>query len=188
MAETLSAASRLCNACGMCCDGTLFHYVRLQPRDSAPALAALGLKLKRKRKHDHIIQPCPAYRDSKCSIYLDRPERCRLFECRQIKRVASDEITEADAAAKIREALDRRAEIRELFERCGESKPKGPLSVRFQKIEAEPQSGHGPETEALRLRLKREMGEFEALLDANFRIDLEQPSESQNGAEPQGTQ
>ena len=178
MSETLSAASRLCNACGMCCDGTLFHYVRLQPRDSARALAALGLKLKRKRKHDHIIQPCPAYRDSTCSIYPDRPERCRLFECRQIKRLASGEINESDAAAKIREALDRLAQIHELFERSGESNPKGALTVRYEKVAAEPLSGLGPEVEALRLRLKKEMDEFEALLDAHFRIDPEQTSES----------
>ena len=177
MSDTLSAASRLCNACGMCCDGTLFHYVRLQPRDSAPALAALGLKLKRKRKHDHIIQPCPAYRNSKCAIYADRPERCRLFECRQIKRVISAEVTEVDAAAKIREALDRRAQIHEMFERCGESNPKGPLTVRYEKIAAELLSGHGPDAEALRLRLRREMDEFEALLDADFRVHLEQSPE-----------
>ena len=30
-----SAASRLCTACGMCCNGVMFHTVRLQPRDLA---------------------------------------------------------------------------------------------------------------------------------------------------------
>jgi cell division initiation protein len=52
-----------------------------------------GLKLKRKNRQDYILQPCPAYRDAQCSIYLQRPERCRLFECQQLKRVASGAIT-----------------------------------------------------------------------------------------------
>jgi Fe-S-cluster containining protein len=155
----------------MCCDGTMFHHVRLQPRDSAKALAALGLKLKRKRKHDHIIQPCPAYRGSQCSIYLDRPERCRLFECRQIRRVAAGEITEAAAAEKIRDALKRSAHIHGLFARLGETNSKGPLTTRYEKVIAEPLD---PVTEAdaiaLRAELQQAMEEFEALLESDFRV------------------
>ena len=47
--EISAAAAHLCAACGLCCNGVMFHTVKLQPNDSAPALAALGLKLKRKQ-------------------------------------------------------------------------------------------------------------------------------------------
>jgi hypothetical protein len=170
MSDAASAAFRLCAACGMCCDGTIFHHVRLQPRDSAKALAALGLKLKRKRKHDHILQPCPAHRECRCAIYNDRPQRCRLFECKQLKRVAAGEITEADAAQKIRDALERVGRLLALFLSAGETNTKGPLTIRYEKILAalvDPAAE--AETPELRAELIREMEEFEALLEKEFR-------------------
>jgi hypothetical protein len=170
MSDTDSAASRLCVACGMCCDGTIFHHVRLQPRDSAKALAALGLKLKRKRKHDHILQPCPAHQECRCSIYEARPERCRLFECKQIQAVAAFEITEAEASAKIREALDRVRGLHHLFQLAGETNSKGPLTVRYEKIVALPLDPNaGDDAVAIRARLIRKMEEFDALVEAEFR-------------------
>jgi len=170
MSAAASAASRLCAACGMCCDGTIFHHVRLQAGDSAKALAALGLKLKRKRKRDHILQPCPAHRNGQCSIYHDRPERCRLFECKQLQGVAAGEITEAEAAARIREALERVDRLLELLGLAGETNSKGPLAIRYEKILAMPLDPRsGEEAAAPRTRLIREMQEFEALVDSEFR-------------------
>jgi Fe-S-cluster containining protein len=154
----------------MCCDGTIFHYVRLQAGDSAKALAALGLKLKRKRKIDHILQPCPAHRDGQCSIYSDRPERCRLFECKQLQGVLAGEIPEAEASAKIRAALERVGRLLALFGLAGETNSKGPLAVRYEKILAmalDPAAGE--EAAALRARLIQEMQEFEALVENDFR-------------------
>src|SRR4051812_30010660 len=94
---TTSVGARLCGACGLCCNGVMFHSVRLQPNDSARELAALGLKLKRRKQQDWLLQPCPAYQDGQCSIYAQRPQRCRLFECKQLQRVKTGEITEAMA-------------------------------------------------------------------------------------------
>lgn len=169
MSDAVSAASRLCAGCGMCCDGTIFHYVRLQPSDSAKALTALGLKLKRKRKRDHLLQPCPAHRDCQCSIYNDRPERCRLFECKQLQRVAAGEITESEASGKIQEARERVKRILALLELAGETNSKGPLAIRCEKILAMPLDAAAGEEAALRARLILEMGEFEALVESEFR-------------------
>ena len=109
----------LCQACGLCCNGVMFHTVRLQPADSAKALAALGLKLKRKKGHDYILQPCPAFRGEQCSIYTARPERCRLFECRQLQRLAAGEITEAAALETIRDVQQRVAHLYALLAQAG---------------------------------------------------------------------
>jgi len=172
----------------MCCDGTIFHYVRLQPRDSAKALIALGLKLKRKRKRDHLLQPCPAHRDCQCSIYHDRPERCRLFECKQLQKVSAGEITESEASEKIQEARERVNKILALFELAGETNSKGPLTIRFEKILAMPlDSAAGGEAD-LRARLILEMGEFEALIESDFRPakveSEEEPSDPSDDTSP----
>ena len=146
----------------------MFHTVRLQPADSARELAALGLKLKRKKGQNYILQPCPAFRGSHCSIYEARPERCRLFECRQLRRVAAGEITEAMALAKIREVRRRVEEVSELLEAAGGTNVKRPLSKRCEKALAEPSSDDG--TAQLQNRLQSAMQELDALLDRDFRI------------------
>ena len=174
--EFSAAASRLCASCGMCCNGVMFHFVRLQPADSPKALAALGLKLKRKRRQDCILQPCPAYRDACCSIYEERPVRCRAFECRQLQRVAAGTITEAAAREKITEAVSLVAQAESLLRQCGATNMKHPLSKRCETAMAEPLDPSSDETVVqTRSRLSDVMRKLDDLLDQDFRID---PSES----------
>ena len=169
--ELAAAASRLCAACGLCCNGVMFHTVRLQPVDSPKGLAALGLKLKRKKGANYILQPCPAFCGTHCSIYASRPERCRLFECRQLQRVAAGEITEATALERIREVQRRVAEIDELLEKSGGTNRQRPLSKRYEKATAEPlDESADSATLELRNRLTRGMRELDALLEREFRI------------------
>jgi len=158
----------------MCCNGVMFHTVLLQPSDSAKALSALGLKLKkRKNGKNYILQPCPAFRGSHCSIYASRPERCRVFECRQLLRVAAGEITEAAALEMIRDTQRRVAEVTDLIERSvpGGTNPKKPLSKRGETAMAEPLH---PTSDAaaveLRDQLTRAMRELDELLDREFRV------------------
>ena len=170
-AEFSSTASRLCSECGMCCNGVMFHTVRMQPADSAKALTALGLKLKRKKGANYILQPCPAFRGTCCSIYDSRPERCRLFECRQLKRVASGEITEATALERIRDVQRRVGELDELLRKCGGTNTKRALSKRYEKATAEPlHESADRATVELRARLALAMRELEAILDREFRL------------------
>ena len=166
-----SAASRLCAACGLCCNGVLFHRVHVGPQDSAPALAALGLKLKRKNGRDYILQPCPAHQGSHCTVYLQRPERCRLFACRQLRRVTAGEITEAAALEKIREARQRVAHLDGLSRRADGSLRRGPLAQRCETTLAEPfDATTHPELVAQRMELARALAELDAMLDADFRL------------------
>lgn len=173
MTEDLEAtpAARLCAACGLCCNGVIFHNVRLQPRDVPPALAALGLKLKRKSRGDMILQPCPAYRDHCCSIYAQRPQRCRLFECRQLRQLATGEITEAMALEKIRGVQARAARLDVLSRRADGSARKGPLSKRCETALAEPfDATTQPELLGQREELARGLAELDAILDEDFRV------------------
>ena len=158
----------LCQACGLCCNGVMFHTVRLQPGDSAKALAALGLKLKRKKGHDYILQPCPAFRESQCSVYAARPERCRLFECRQLRRVAAGETTEAAALERIRDVQQRVENIGALLAAAGTTDAKRPLAKRCEKILAEPPADQAAIT--LRADIAHAMRELDAALDRDFRL------------------
>jgi len=182
--QAASAASRVCRACGLCCNGVIFHLVKLQPGDSPRALAALGLKLKRKQHHDYILQPCPAYRNAQCSIYHQRPERCRLFECRQLQRLAAGEITEAAALAKIGEVQRRVAELDVLSRRSDGSPRRGPLSKRCETALAEPfDATTHPELVREREALARGLGELDAMLDEHFRLPSPSASEEERGGQ-----
>lgn len=168
--ELSSTASRLCGQCGLCCNGVIFHSVKLQPADSAKDLAAGGLKLKRKHRHNFILQPCPAFQNLQCTIYAARPERCRLFECQQLKRLAAGDITEAMALEKIHEAKRRVDVINKLLRQAGKTNFKRPLSKRYEKAMAEAIAPSSDETMALQSRLKTAMQELNLLLDGDFRI------------------
>lgn len=167
-----SAASRLCTACGMCCNGTLFHMVMIAPEDSVERLYFNGLKLSRtrKKKELYIQQPCNAFKNCQCSIYPDRPTRCRLFECGQLKAVASGKITEEEAGARIREALARVRALEELFLLAGETCANFPLIDRHFKLTKYPlEDDAPPEDVALREEIERSMEELEALFKQHFR-------------------
>ena len=173
-----TAAARLCAACGLCCNGVLFHTVQLKSGDSAKELAALGLKLKRKQGHHYILQPCPAFKESCCSIYAARPTRCRLFECRQLQQVEAGEITEAMALEKIREVQRRVTEMDELLHRAGGTNIKRPFSKRCEKVMAEPLAAlTDPAAVELRNRLTLAMQELNVILNQEFRITPDRAGE-----------
>ncbi|HTJ80749.1 MAG TPA: YkgJ family cysteine cluster protein [Polyangiaceae bacterium] len=101
--------SRICQGCGLCCNGTLFAMVELEqheldraPRHSLPLVpgeAAFSL-------------PCPKYeRGHGCSIYDDRPERCRSYRCGLLKAVVAGERT-------VEQQLQRVERVQLLIARC----------------------------------------------------------------------
>lgn len=171
-AEISSAASRLCGACGLCCNGVLFHRVILQSGDSASALSALGLKVKQRKEKRYFEQPCSAHQNGQCSIYTSRPTRCRLFVCRQLQRVASEEITEAMAMEKIQEAKQRVNHLETLLEKAGGENAQRPLSKRYESVTMVPLDVSSNEaTKAFRRELAQSFEELDALLDAEFRVE-----------------
>jgi hypothetical protein len=160
-----STASRLCAACGMCCNGVLFHAGVLQEGDSERALSALGLKIKRRGSPPHFPQPCTAHRDSHCTIYDQRPQRCRLFNCRQLLRVEAGDITESAALEKIYEAKSRTVRVENLIDRLAETNPRRALAQRCANALT------GTENNPLHAELKSAMSELEALLKTDFRVE-----------------
>lgn len=148
----------------MCCNGVLFHSVQLQSDDPTRQLSALGLKIKKKKGQTFFLQPCPAHRESSCAIYEQRPNRCRLFNCRQILQFDAGEITEAAALVKIYEACDLVARINNRISQVAETNPNRGLAQRCASAltTAEKSSVHE--------ELESTMQELESLLEKEFRV------------------
>jgi hypothetical protein len=84
-AGTAADDTRLCTACGLCCDGSLFSAVRLGAAEIAP-LQRLGLVIE--QGNDPCFrQPCVKLVDRTCSIYAERPGICHTFACALLKRM-----------------------------------------------------------------------------------------------------
>lgn len=155
-----SAASRLCLACGLCCNGVLFDIVCLQPQDAMKPLERLGMKINRRKTEPYFKQPCGFLQDRRCGIYEQRPARCRLFECRILRRLEAGEFSEEQAAALIRQALQKVAEIEMRLGELGGQNAQETLESRVeQALEARPDP-------ALRDQLRK----LHLLLDREFRV------------------
>ncbi len=157
----------------MCCNGVMFHRVRLRPADSPTELAALGLKLKRKRDQHYLLQPCSAFQGTHCSVYASRPERCRLFECRQLQQVNAGEIAEEVALKTIREVKRRVGDVEDLLVHLDETTDTTrPLMKRCDHVLADPlDSTADDEAHEFQKRLALAVRELDTMLDKDFRVD-----------------
>lgn len=166
-----SSSERLCGACGMCCDGVLFHSVELQAGENPRQLSALGLKLRRKKGIEFFLQPCSAHREENgacsCTIYAQRPARCRLFNCRQILAVEAGCGSEADALEKIRNARVQVARVNGLIARLGKSNPARSLAHRVTNALT---LAEGVERTELHDELDAAMRGLEDFLAKEFRV------------------
>jgi len=165
-----AVSARLCGACGMCCDGGLFHSVELRADDHPRQLAAVGLKLRRKKGVDFFLQPCSAHQKDQgvcsCRIYGERPARCRAFHCRQLGIVEAGVISETDALEKIRKARSQVARVNSLIDRLGGANPNRSLAHRAAYALSMPlDSARSP----LHEELESAMLELESFLAQEFR-------------------
>ena len=152
-----SAASRLCMACGLCCNGVLFDIVCLQPQDALKPLEKLGMKINRRKTEPYFKQPCGFLHDRCCGIYEHRPSRCRLFECRILKRLEAGELSEEQASTRIQQALQRIDEIERRLEAVGDQDRQTTLGSRVaQALETRPDPNLQDQLKSLRLLLDRE--------------------------------
>ena len=72
----------LCKSCGLCCDGSLFGRVPLEPGERD---AARKNRLRVVASGASFEQPCAAFAGT-CRAYDDRPRACRAFVCRLHER------------------------------------------------------------------------------------------------------
>ena len=106
-------ASDLCKACGLCCTGHLFIWVKLKPSELDPA-EKLGLHVFRSDPSQRgFSQPCPLWKGT-CTIYHSPhyPRGCRAYQCKLLKEVIAEKVPFSEAL----QVVDRAKEMIELLE------------------------------------------------------------------------
>ena len=146
----VSQPGTLCLHCGLCCDGTLFRDVELQPGDDAEKLRALGLPLRSRRGEEanslKFPQPCSALcSDLKCRVYADRPTRCREFECALFKSVAVGKVEVPAALRTIRQTRQMAEKVRRLLRELSDAGERVSLARRFKRVKRKFDTGELPE-------------------------------------------
>ena len=134
----------LCLQCGLCCNGVLFADVRPEPGDASPLFHGKGSR---------VSQPCPAFQSATCActIYSDRPARCRKFECRQLLGVRTGTTSVEKALGRIRVARELASKIEKLLTELGHNHQHLPFSRRFQRCQRAAENGKLPESQFDRL-------------------------------------
>ena len=82
----------LCLSCGLCCDGALFRQIALQEQEQPLAGG-----------EPVLMQPCRFF-DGTCTIYAERPAKCRTFQCLVLRQVRNGALSRTDADKLIRDA------------------------------------------------------------------------------------
>jgi Fe-S-cluster containining protein len=148
----------------------MFQIVKMQPGDCTSELAKMGMRIRCKDGEYHMEQPCPALKELKCAIYEKRPIRCRLFHCQQLRLLETDQATEADATALIKETRAQAKHVRELIEQCGLREDGQPLLQRFDRLMSTPVDEKlEPELAAMREDLDNAMRELRHVINREFR-------------------
>ena len=141
----MNPSEKLCGACGLCCDGTLFDLVKLEASDDAAKLKALGLPVTVSRGKAPIArfpQPCAALcQDRLCRLYADRPWQCRVFECGVFKDAKAGRITYASAHRLVKQARQRADKARRLLRQLGDAEEHRALGERFHRMSERLESG-----------------------------------------------
>lgn len=109
------ALHRLCLACGLCCDGSLFEVVALDGLE-VRRLAERGVRLEQRRGATLLAFPCTALKGTCCQMYDERPKGCRAFECFVLRRLAGGGVSEAEALALVEQARAHLSAVARLFD------------------------------------------------------------------------
>ena len=73
----------LCLHCGLCCDGSLFSFLGIQPGE-VERLGRRGLAVAARpdgRLALDLSRGCPGLSGKCCTLYQDRPQACRDYRC-----------------------------------------------------------------------------------------------------------
>ena len=135
----VTPSEQLCLACGLCCDGTLFDGVQLEPGDDAPRLKSLGLPVAFSRGRKPVArfpQPCRALcTDRTCRLYADRPHQCRIFECGVFKEMQAGCTDLAAALRQVKKARRLADKVRTLLLQLGDTDEQRALGERFFRMQ-----------------------------------------------------
>lgn len=172
-AVRVTPSEQLCLSCGMCCDGTLFDGVQLDPGEDAHKLKALGLPViipRARRPIARFSQPCAALcQDCTCQIYRHRPKQCRTFECKVFRDAGDGRIDYATALRLVEKTRKHADRVRRLLIRLGETEEDCSLGERFHRMQCRMEKGtHDAAALALFATLSLAVHRLKLLTQAKF--------------------
>jgi uncharacterized protein len=181
----LKSGEQLCRACGLCCDGTLFDLVKLEPGDDAAKLKALGLPVSLSRGKAPVArfpQPCSALcADRSCRVYAARPWQCRTFECKVFKGAQAGRITFAAALRLVKQGRRRADQVLRLLRELGDTDEHRALGERFHRTSERMESGNASEAEKAKFAdLSLAVHHLKLLSYQEFYIKTEAPPPSKS--------
>ena len=132
------AIAALCPECGLCCDGSLFADVEVGRGTTPKRLRELGLTPLAKGRSSCLPQPCPALEGRLCTVYADRPRRCRQFECAVLDSVIQGTRTPEEATRLIVSMRHDAGALRALLRKLGDRDAHRPLAHRCTTMLSRP--------------------------------------------------
>jgi uncharacterized protein len=102
-----SQTTILCKSCGLCCNGHLFAWVRLNANELNPA-EMLGLNVIRSDPRQRgFTQPCPLWH-GQCSVYTspNYPRVCGTYKCKLLMELLDERTSLSDALTIVQDAID----------------------------------------------------------------------------------
>lgn len=162
----MSEEGALCIACGMCCSGTIFDSINLDPTETK-LMAARGGSLADEGP-TAIPFPCPMLEGTCCTIYASRPKLCRSYRCEVLNGLRADKLDH-------RAALDLIETARKLEGAVLTLLPPDQTIVQARRAwQADPQFWRAlPESEReAALRLVMALAALNLHLDRHFRSEL----------------
>lgn len=103
---------QLCQKCGLCCNGTLFGFVRLVDEDIKHIQAHIPDVISQDTNKS-FKQPCRYYRGKSCSIYGSwRPQACSIYLCNVLIRYRQKKLSFAEAVDVIEQTVAQAEQVR----------------------------------------------------------------------------
>lgn len=102
--------SRLCLACGLCCQGLLHDWAQLRDGE-AEAAQRLGLRPAEQGEAAFAL-PCPCHRNGCCTVYGERLSPCREYRCKLLRGYLAGQLAWEEGLRRIEQAKRLVAAIR----------------------------------------------------------------------------
>ncbi len=87
----MSESLNICLSCGFCCNGTLIGFVQLDG-DELSVLRELK-DIEEVGEKGFFFLPCNNLGSNGCSIYAQRPQNCRVYNCKMLKSIEKQEFS-----------------------------------------------------------------------------------------------
>lgn len=150
---TDSPANLLCKACGLCCSGHLFSWVRLDANELDKVENGLNV-IRDDPRQRGFLQPCPVWAGT-CSVYTspDYPRSCARYKCKQFKELVDEKTSLPAAMAKIQQAYEMIRDV-EIYLPISQS-------ISFRERLLVKMEDHSPENDSFREKAQALISYFE---------------------------